>query len=96
VHLSNAPGCGDNWNITLSGDPSQEGSPSVSFSLNVKIVESGTNLLTFLEKIAMALIHYQKGDIFESNAHVIVNTVNCKGVMGKGLALAFKTWFKRK
>ncbi len=30
----------------------------------------------------MALIHYQKGDIFESNAHVIVNTVNCKGVMG--------------
>ena len=38
----------------------------------------------------MALIHYQKGDIFESNAHVIVNTVNCKGVMGKGLALAFK------
>src|SRR5438128_10332378 len=38
----------------------------------------------------MALIHYQKGDIFESNAQVIVNTVNFKGVMGKGLALAFK------
>ncbi len=38
----------------------------------------------------MALIHYQKGDIFDSNTQVIVNTVNCKGVMGKGLALAFK------
>lgn len=38
----------------------------------------------------MAHIQYQRGDIFESKAHVIVNTVNCKGVMGKGLALAFK------
>jgi O-acetyl-ADP-ribose deacetylase (regulator of RNase III) len=38
----------------------------------------------------MTNIQYQKGDIFESNAQVIVNTVNCQGVMGKGLALAFK------
>lgn len=38
----------------------------------------------------MAQIHYLKGDIFHSKAQVIVNTVNCKGVMGKGLALAFK------
>ena len=38
----------------------------------------------------MAYIQYQKGDIFESKAQVIVNTVNCQGVMGKGLALAFK------
>lgn len=38
----------------------------------------------------MAGIKYQRGDIFESNAQVIVNTVNCQGVMGKGLALAFK------
>ncbi len=38
----------------------------------------------------MAYIQYQKGDIFESQAQVIVNTVNCQGVMGKGLALAFK------
>ena len=41
-------------------------------------------------KIAMAHIQYRKGDIFESKAQVIVNTVNCQGVMGKGLALAFK------
>lgn len=30
------------------------------------------------------------GTIFESQAQVIVNTVNCDGYMGKGLALAFK------
>ncbi|HEY7416417.1 MAG TPA: macro domain-containing protein [Ktedonobacteraceae bacterium] len=38
----------------------------------------------------MAGITYCKGDIFEAKAQVIVNTVNCKGVMGKGLALSFK------
>ena len=38
----------------------------------------------------MRPIHYLRGDIFDSTAQVIVNTVNCKGVMGKGLALAFK------
>ncbi len=38
----------------------------------------------------MAVIQYQKGNIFDSTTQVIVNTVNCKGVMGKGLALAFK------
>jgi O-acetyl-ADP-ribose deacetylase (regulator of RNase III) len=30
------------------------------------------------------------GDIFTSNAEVIVNTVNCVGAMGKGIALDFK------
>ncbi len=38
----------------------------------------------------MMRVQYQKGDIFDSKAQVIVNTVNCEGVMGKGLALAFK------
>ncbi len=38
----------------------------------------------------MTNIQYQRGDIFESDAQVIVNTVNCEGIMGKGLALAFK------
>jgi O-acetyl-ADP-ribose deacetylase (regulator of RNase III)/uncharacterized protein YwgA len=31
-----------------------------------------------------------KGDLFESNAQTLVNTVNCVGIMGKGLALEFK------
>lgn len=30
------------------------------------------------------------GDIFNSNSSTIVNTVNCVGVMGKGIALEFK------
>jgi O-acetyl-ADP-ribose deacetylase (regulator of RNase III) len=33
---------------------------------------------------------YVKGNIFNSNAQTIVNTVNCVGVMGKGIALVFK------
>lgn len=33
------------------------------------------------------------GDIFESKADVLVNTVNCVGVMGKGIALQFKKRF---
>jgi O-acetyl-ADP-ribose deacetylase (regulator of RNase III) len=30
------------------------------------------------------------GDIFNSKAQTLVNPVNCAGIMGKGLALAFK------
>ena len=36
------------------------------------------------------MVEYIEGDIFSSPAQVIVNTVNTVGVMGKGLALAFK------
>jgi O-acetyl-ADP-ribose deacetylase (regulator of RNase III) len=36
------------------------------------------------------MIEYIEGDIFSSPAQVIVNTVNTVGVMGRGLALAFK------
>lgn len=33
------------------------------------------------------------GDLFASNAQTLVNTVNCVGVMGKGVALEFKQRF---
>lgn len=33
------------------------------------------------------------GDILESKAQTLVNTVNCVGIMGKGIALAFKKRF---
>jgi uncharacterized protein YwgA/O-acetyl-ADP-ribose deacetylase (regulator of RNase III) len=33
------------------------------------------------------------GDMFASNAQTLVNTVNCVGIMGKGVALAFKQHF---
>ena len=35
----------------------------------------------------------ESGNIFDSNAQTLVNTVNCVGVMGKGLALQFKQRF---
>ena len=34
-----------------------------------------------------------KGDLFQSKAQTLVNTVNCVGVMGKGIALGFKKRF---
>ena len=39
------------------------------------------------------MIKYVTGDIFESKAQAIVNTVNTVGVMGKGIALQFKKAF---
>ena len=36
------------------------------------------------------MIKYVKGNIFESPAQVIVNTVNTVGIMGKGIALEYK------
>ena len=33
------------------------------------------------------------GDLFESRAQTLVNTVNCVGVMGKGIALGFRKRF---
>ncbi len=36
------------------------------------------------------MIEFKKGNIFNSNSQTIVNTVNCVGVMGKGIALVFK------
>lgn len=36
------------------------------------------------------MIEYVSGNIFDSKADVIVNPVNLKGVMGKGLAKQFK------
>lgn len=39
------------------------------------------------------MIRYVKGDILESSAQALVNTVNTVGVMGKGIALQFKKAF---
>lgn len=39
------------------------------------------------------MIHYIKGNILESSAMALVNTVNLTGVMGKGIALQFKQQF---
>jgi len=34
-------------------------------------------------------IEFVEGDIFTAKTDAVVNTVNCKGVMGKGLAKEF-------
>ncbi len=39
------------------------------------------------------MIEYKNGDIFNSDVEAIVNTVNCVGIMGRGLALQFKNKF---
>ena len=39
------------------------------------------------------MIHYTTGNILESDAQALVNTVNTVGVMGKGIALQFKKAF---
>lgn len=39
------------------------------------------------------MIKYVKGDLLESSAQALVNTVNTVGVMGKGIALQFKEAF---
>lgn len=41
------------------------------------------------------MITYLEGDIFSSPAQVIVNAVNTVGVMGKGIALAFKNRYPK-
>lgn len=39
------------------------------------------------------MISYVKGNMFECNADCLVNTVNCEGYMGKGVAYQFKMRF---
>ena len=39
------------------------------------------------------LIKYTTGDMFQSGAECLVNTVNCEGYMGKGVAYQFKLKF---
>lgn len=41
------------------------------------------------------MIHYTTGDIFDSDAEALVNTVNCVGVMGRGIALQFKNKYPK-
>ena len=36
------------------------------------------------------MIRYARGDILNADAEALVNTVNCVGVMGRGIALQFK------
>ncbi len=41
-------------------------------------------------EVEKTMIVYKNGDIFSEDAEAIINTVNCVGIMGRGLALQFK------
>ncbi|MDB5986776.1 MAG: macro domain protein [Nevskia sp.] len=40
-----------------------------------------------------AMIEYTSGDILKDESEAIVNTVNCVGIMGRGIALQFKNFW---
>lgn len=40
------------------------------------------------------MIQFTSGDILQADVEVLVNTVNCAGVMGRGIALQFKQKFE--
>ena len=44
-----------------------------------------------IDRLGTKITIVTNGDIFKSQCEALVNPVNTKGVMGKGLALAFKT-----
>ena len=46
-----------------------------------------------MNRYAIPMIRYTTGNLLEANAEALVNTVNCVGVMGKGIALQFKQAF---
>ena len=39
------------------------------------------------------MIEFTQGDILKADAEALVNTVNCVGVMGRGIALQFRKAF---
>ena len=39
------------------------------------------------------MIEYKIGDLFSEDVDALVNSVNCVGVMGRGIALQFKKAF---
>jgi O-acetyl-ADP-ribose deacetylase (regulator of RNase III) len=41
----------------------------------------------------MAMIEFRTGDILRTDVEALVNTVNCVGIMGRGIALQFKNDF---
>ena len=43
----------------------------------------------------MQMIEYRHGDILQADAEALVNTVNCVGIMGRGVALQFKNSYPK-
>src|SRR5215471_10604587 len=41
------------------------------------------------------MLEFRTGDILKADAEALVNTVNCVGIMGRGIALQFKDSFPK-
>jgi len=50
-------------------------------------------MMSFGKNPGYAVLIEKTGNLFDALVEALVNAVNCEGVMGKGLALAFKTRF---
>jgi O-acetyl-ADP-ribose deacetylase (regulator of RNase III) len=53
-----------------------------------------SNVVGTIERLAV-MIEHTSGDILRADAEALVNTVNCVGFMGRGIALQFKHVFPR-
>ena len=74
----------------------------IALSFTLRFAGTGTTDLSSLPGVSMtgnptcrlrAMITLAKGNLLEAPAEALVNTVNCVGVMGKGIALQFKQAF---
>lgn len=51
--------------------------------------------LGFSPQGGVEMLYYMTGDLLKSDAEALVNTVNCEGYMGKGIAYQFKLQFPK-
>jgi O-acetyl-ADP-ribose deacetylase (regulator of RNase III) len=47
-------------------------------------------LLSHMLRGDKVMMEFRRGDILKQDAEALVNTVNCVGVMGRGVALQFR------
>ena len=67
----------------------------MGFDLNEILILIASLLSASKQRIAQMPYLEYKGNLFASQAQCLVNTVNCVGVMGKGVALEFRRRFPR-
>jgi O-acetyl-ADP-ribose deacetylase (regulator of RNase III)/uncharacterized protein YwgA len=50
-------------------------------------------MIGIISEGSIAMIEYRHGNLLEADVEALVNTVNCVGIMGKGIALQFRQRF---
>ncbi len=59
----------------------------------INLLSSYGRAVTIQAREGVAMIRFKTGDILAEDVEALVNTVNCVGVMGRGIALQFKKAF---